>query len=285
MDAFYAVRNTTTKGSNATVSFSNVYKTPYSNFQLSNMSLSNPSLSTRSLYWMHIAVDALPFTPTTLQLSDKSISVYVNQTTTNIIVTFAMGGVIAVQPKTQLNLIASSNSSAIYWSAFRIDNLFCPLIAFRVVRTTQMAAMGQVTFDVVLLNEGNAWNVSANKFVTPYNGIYLFSFSGGIRYLNGIVINLNCNGSVIRRVQGAYGDLFSAGVDMMSKTAILSLTAANVIHISYVQKSILYSDATYHQVTFSGFYYNPIHKQPVSYSILYFSLDYIILIIFVLLYL
>ena len=212
---------------------------------------------------MHIAVDALPYTPTTLQLSDKSLSIYVSQTKTNVTVTLATSGVIIVQPNTQLNLVAFTNSSAIYWSAFRIDNLFCPLIAFRVVRTTSMTTMSKVTFDVVLFNEGNVWNASANIVFIPYDGIYMFSFSGGIRYRSGVSLNLNCNGAVIRRAPGTY-DAFDSGVDMVSKTAVLSLTTANVIHISYYQKSFLYSDTTYRPVTFSGFYYNPIHKQQVS---------------------
>ena len=238
--------------------------TPQSSFNPSTVSLINPSLVEQSLYWTHIAVDAPPFTPTILQLSDKSMSIYVNQTTTNVTVTLAISGVITVQPNTQLNFITFSNSSAIYWSAFRIDTLFNPLIAFRVVRTTSITSMSQVTFDKVMLNEGNVWNISANKFIAPYDGIYLFSFSGGIRYQSGAVIYLTRNTTELMQAPGAYGDVFFSGVDVVSKTCVLALKAADPIHLRYIQKSYLYSDATYRPITFSGFYYNPIHGQQVG---------------------
>ena len=264
IDAFNAIQNSTVIGSNTTASFNSVYKTPKCNFNQSSMSLNNPSSVTQSLYWIHIAVDAPPFTPTFLQLSDKSMSIYVNQTTTNVTVTLAISGVITAQPNTRLNLITFSNSSAIYWSACRIDTLFNPLIAFRVVSTISMTSTGQVTFDVVLLNEGNAWNISANKFVAPYDGIYLFSFSGGILYQNGAVMYLSCEKTKLMRAPGSYGDWFFSGVDLVSKTGIITLNATDPIHLHFTQTSYLYSDSTYRPITFSGFYYNPIHSQQVG---------------------
>ena len=264
LDAFNAIRNSTAIGSNTTVSFHSIDTTSQSNFNPSSMSLNNPSLIVQSLYWMHIAVDAPPFTPSTLQLSDKSMSIYVNQTTTNVTVTLAMSGVITVRSNTQLNLITFSNSSAIYWSAFRIDNLVYPLIAFRVVRTTSLTSMGQITFDMVLLNEGNAWNITGDKFMAPYDGIYLFSFSGGIRYQQGAVLYLARNTATLMRAPGAYGDIFQSGVDMVSKTCLLNLNATDLIHLNLIQRSFLYSDSTYRPITFSGFYYNPIRSPQVG---------------------
>ena len=264
LDAFNAIRNSTAIDLNIPVSFHSIDTTSQSNFNPSSMSLTNPSLVVQSLYWMHIAVDAPPFTSSTLQLSDKSMAIFVNQTTTNVTVTLAMSGVITVRPNTQLNLITFSNSSAIYWSAFRIDNLVYPLVAFRVVRTTSLTSMRQITFDMVLLNEGNAWNISESKFLAPYDGIYLFSFSGGIRYRKGAVLYLTRNTTELMMATGAYGDIFQSGVDLVSKTCLLNLNATDLIHLKLVQRPFLYSDSTYRPITFSGFYYNPIRSPQVG---------------------
>ena len=264
LDAFSVGRNLTASGSNMAVSFNDIFETQQSNFNETTMSLFIPASPALPLYWMHIAVDAPASTATTLFLSDLSMSVNVNQTTTSVAVTLAMSGVVKVQPGAQLNLIASTNTSATFWSAYRIDNLFCPLIAFRVVRSTPLTTQSLITFDTVLVNEGNAWNSVVNDFVAPAGGIYMFSFSGGIRFQMGIVLNLFCNGVMIRRAGGGYGDVFASGYDTLSRTALLSLKASDVVNLTLSQKSYLYSDSTNFQISFSGFYYSPVSRQQVS---------------------
>ena len=73
------------------------------------------------------------------------------------------------------------------WEGFNIDKItVMPPIAFNVVRQYGVwAANSQETvfpFDNVLVNSGKCWNGSANMFMAPVKGVYIFSFSATIKY-------------------------------------------------------------------------------------------------------
>ena len=254
----------TTNSTITAVRFDVVNVTSNSAFNTSDMSVAVQNSSSVSLYWMHIAVDVPPYTPTHVKISDSSLSIFANQTITNVIVTLAMNGIISIKPSNTIKLITASSSLATYWTGFRVDNLFCPLVAFRVVRNAPLTAAIQISFDVVLVNEGNAWNASANMFIAPYDGVYLFSQSGGIRYNTPAYIDLYLNGLIHRRAGGGLGQHFSAGVDMLSKTTVLNLKTNDYIYVKLNNNNYLYSDPINHQIAFSGFYYSPTSTQQVS---------------------
>ena len=264
LDAFNAVRSVSASSSASPVSFNNINATSQSNFNIASMSLSIPSSSNQSLYWMHIAADVPSSVQAIIKLSDISMTVYSTISVYAVTITMAMSGVIKVMPSTSLNLIASTSTSATYWAAFRIDNLFYPLVAFRVVRTSSITAQGQILFNTVLVNEGNAWNASAHKFIVPYDGIYLLSYSGGIQYMYGPALNLYRNGVQIRSAVGGFAKTAPTGYDTMLRSTVISLVANDVMHLTLSQESNLYCEATYRPISFSGFYYNPISTIQVS---------------------
>ena len=233
------------------------------------MSITVSNSSFASLYWMHIAVDVPPYTPTHVRISDASLSIFANQTNTNVTVTLAMNGIIGIQPGSTIKLITASSSLATYWTGFRINNLFSPVVAFRVVRNTPLTALVQITFDVVLVNEGNAWDASVNKFIAPHDGVYLFSYSGGIRYLKAPFIDFYINGTVVYRAAGGLSQYFDSGVDMLSKTTVLSLRKTDYIHLSLSNNDFMYSDSVNHQIAFTGFYYSPASIQQVRLTLFY----------------
>ena len=251
-------------GSSVAVYFDKVKISGSSRFNSTTMSVDASAASSLSLYWMHIAVDSPAFTATQVRLKNADLNIFTNQTSTNVATTLAMNGVIIVQPGSTIQMIATSNTLATYWSAFRIDNLFCPLVAFRVVRTIPVTLRVQITFDIILVNEGNAWNASTNEFIVPYDGIYLFSFSGGIRFQKAPYIELYVSETLVRRATGGLSQYFNSGVDILSKTCVLSLEAKDRVLVALNINNYLHSDPTNYQIAFTGFFYSLATKQQVS---------------------
>ena len=65
------------------------------------------------------------------------------------------------------------------WSAFLLDNLMYPLIAFRVRPPAGLITRqnSKLSFDDTNFNVGNAWSNTANIFSAPRAGVYIFSVS------------------------------------------------------------------------------------------------------------
>ena len=62
---------------------------------------------------------------------------------------------------------------------FRLDSFLQPLVAFRVVRTTKLYGLSSgsaLPFDDVIVNEGQGWDRTVNKFYAPVTGNYFVSF-------------------------------------------------------------------------------------------------------------
>ena len=83
---------------------------------------------------------------------------------------------------TNYSLFSSSSVGETAWLWFRLDTVMQQLVAFCVVKIAAQSisvAGGhpvQMTYDTVIVNEGNGWSINTNTFVAPKTGYYFISF-------------------------------------------------------------------------------------------------------------
>ena len=87
------------------------------------------------------------------------------------------------------------------WLGIRLDTIMTPLEAFYVIkRTSQQFNPGfQMTYDKVIVNEGNGWDSATHKFTALTSGVYYVSY--GIATIRGCcsyqaLLNLMVNSNV-----------------------------------------------------------------------------------------
>lgn len=139
----------------------------------------------RSLYWMHTGVEIPPLTPAYIRLSVAvSTSLSINTTSSdNNTQTISRSGLIQLEPGTHVSVVSDYNVTTTYWSGFALNTLMDPLVAFYVACSestlyNNVLMYGtHIKYDVVIVNEGNGWEINNNSFVTPHTGVYLFSVS------------------------------------------------------------------------------------------------------------
>ena len=175
--------------------------------------------------------------------------------------TLSRNAVIKIEPTTQLEMSTLFSIYSAFWSGFRLDTLFCPLIAFNVARTTSLTVTGQIIYDLILVNEGQGWQANSSSFIAPLDGLYVFFYSGGIMAGKNYYVDLLINGVAVRRAAGGLGFIFSSGTDITSKTSMLALKTGDNVSIANSISTPLFSDSNALQIAFSGFCYNPTSKQ------------------------
>ena len=244
------------------MTFNQINKTAGGSFNSNQMSLSlSKNVQDYSIYWMTIGVDAPANTKVYIALKNVNFTINANHTIVNVTETLMKNGVLEIPPQTQLTMISSFSVNSAYWSGFRLDTLFCPLVAFRAVRTTSVPLMGQIIYDLILVNEGGGFQVNTSAFLAPLKGIYVFAFSGGLFSGKNNVIDLIINNVVARKAAGGLGSALSSEMDMVVKTAVLALNAGDIITVNNTYNRLLYSDSINQQIAFSGYFHNPINKQ------------------------
>ena len=152
------------------------------------------------------------------------------------------------------------------WSAFLLDNLMYPLIAF-CARPSIGKVMNnnlKIDFEDTNFNIGNAWNSTADVFTAPRTGVYVFSVSFSViasvregisvivrnaEYQRIIIANNNHNGTI-----------------MTGKTFALYLSVGDTVYLNVVYNNQLYSD-NYYSMSFAGFLYEPLHTHKVIWSV------------------
>ena len=151
------------------------------------------------------------------------------------------------------------------WSGFKLDDLMTPLILFSVVRTTSYGiGYSVVPFEKVLINVGQRWNTCNNQFFVPRSGMYVLALSSASVP--------NATHSLYKRINDInmarmliYGGNFD-GIDISSHVLLLPLNADDLVKIFLFSSGPVYSDDNY-QTAFSGFLYEPVYGQSVTWCL------------------
>ena len=109
------------------------------------------------------------------------------------------------------------------------------LMLFQVVwcvarKTNSTGQLNPLDYEEVLVNEGNAWNISSNTVVIPHTGYYLVHFAVGIPANTIAVYNLYVGGSEM--ITSLYrGRTEHNGTDTIGKTILRKFRADDVLHV------------------------------------------------------
>ena len=186
-----------------------------------------------------------------------------NYTRVNKTDTMTLDGIIRLQANNLVTVISQYKTLGVYLSAFRLDNIINPLVAFSVACSASVTSTSQIVYDRIIENIGDGWNSSVSKFIAPYSGVYFFSWSCGITSTNFSNCRLFRNGNSVRFQQTGMRLYVQTGVDLMSMSFLLNLTTSNAVHVEVTVAPPAYSDPINLQNTFSGFYYSPKSRQQV----------------------
>ena len=219
--------------------------------------------SKASIYWMHFGADVPARTMANITLVGSPMNTLKTYSDLIQVDTIAREGVVSAQPY-DLNYIASLYSTQrVYWSGFRLDNYFSPLVAFYVARTSPISTIGYLSYDRTLINEGNGWNSTTNRFVAPYSGVYFFSVSLGQLPKNRTILQIFKNGAAVVTIGTAMANLMGSGQDLVGRSHLMSLNVNDYVE-TYFSEGNPFSDSTNLQISFSGFFYNLTTGQQVS---------------------
>ena len=162
-----------------------------------------------------------------------------------------------------LSLVSGTSMSDFYlrqasWSAFLLDNIMYPLIAFCARPSSGTSVNINIDFTVTSLNVGNAWNSATDKFTAPQSGIYVFRVNIGAvsGYSSHATVQVN---NVAQQSVGIWSNNHN-GNDQTGKTFALSLTAGNTVSID--AGGSIYSD-DFFITSFAGFLYEPLEWSQV----------------------
>ena len=149
---------------------------------------------------------------------------------------------------------------------FRIDNLFCPLVAFEVQTSTNAQlpsneGLTTIFFDVVLVNEGQGYQINNSVFVAPIAGTYFFSISSP----GEVILEINtqrklliCNCANIQ----------NRGVTVVRGSAMFILQQNDVIQLKTSAHPRLPIVSDENGITkFQGFLYKPKNAIQVAWSV------------------
>ena len=278
MDAFSAMKKTGQSGGDDSVTFDSIFTTPGSSFNRSTSSLTPTSAA---IYWMHLSIDVPSFTRAYMYLNglaQEKFAIVKNHTLLDATDTMNRDGVVNVTAKAAVTLVciyptvATTGITQPLWAAFRMDNLFRPLIAFHVALSTFLFATANVTatrlqpiaYDLVLLNSGNGWNGSA--FVVPQQGTYFLCFGAQFSTSTSFPstgIYLSINGTRWMAAQSGLMERLkkTKDVDLTTKCCLVNLNAGD--GVSMTTDLTLRTDTSVFGTYFTGFLYNPISKLQV----------------------
>ena len=150
------------------------------------------------------------------------------------------------------------------WSAFLLDYLMYPLIAFcaRPPAGTVTNTNSKIDFTVTSLNVGNAWNSTTDTLIAPRTGVYVFSLSFAVERGQKYSVWVQVNNGNVQRVLIA--DSYHNGYIMAGKTLALSLSAGDTVAL--IGNGQSYSD-NFYTMSFAGFLYEPLNSPKVIWSV------------------
>ena len=229
-----------------------------------------------SVYWMHVAIDVPVNTPISYRLSGFSDNFIVHKTASlPAMTTISKAAVVKVSKGQQIKLLSwcsCFNGSVIpqpYWVGFRIDNIVSSLVYFSVARSTPTLIQSDstpISYDVTYANVGNWWIPASSQFVPRQDGIFYFTFSGGVKSIS--------SGTFIISLQKDFSDLCSAvagvakivtgtAVDLVTRTCFTLVRQNQVINTVFTNTGPVFSEPVILETTFSGFMHSSIYVNEV----------------------
>ena len=223
------------------------------------------------LYWFHLSVGVPENSATYLRLNDLVSPTVISAS--NSIFTPENGVTIdsiqIVSPSTILTVsttctIFSSQNFETSLLGIRLDNIMSPMKAFS-VRTSCIFTSTQfslISFDQILINEGNLFISDGNKFTTTERGTYIFSLNMNISPTH---LRLTVNNKTIKNLS-ARG---FQGFTVLSSRAMgmVTLKEHDVIQLETMQHHGVIIQAVKTIITFTCFLYNPISYNHIAWSV------------------
>ena len=234
----------------------------------------NPPMS--GIYFFHLSSGLMPHTGINIEMRTSS-SVLITRLyqTSTIHNGYDMTSVAFIGTLTKdspiylyINTGATTSDSLrqTSWSAFLLDNLVDPLIAFCVHPPAGLitAKNSTLEFSVTTFNIGNAWNNATNTFTAPRAGVYIFRVSFSVTATNSNGVKIIVKNTLYQRIF-----LFCTnhnGNMMTEKTFALLLSVGDTIYLdAYYANNSLYSDN--YVTSFAGFLYEPLNSHKVIWSV------------------
>lgn len=227
----------------------------------------------RSLYWMHIGVEITPLTPAYVRLfttTNTSLSIKTTSTENNT-QTISISGLVQLEPGTQMSLISGHNVTAAYWLGFTLNKWLDPLVAFYVacsestLYNSVLMYNTHIRYDVVIFNEGNAWDTGNSRFVAPRDGVYLFSAniefeSSGKHDMRLVLVEkyIEATGYI-----AGLAKINEAQSNMVSASGPKDLKRNVSVWVKFMSNDIKHSNPKAKASSLSAFYYSPVSNTRV----------------------
>ena len=254
----------------ASSQFNVIFNTIYYDNRSTDFDKSSATLliAPHSCYWMHLGIDVPELGQVSASLS-KNFSLTKTCNTLEGKDTVSKEGIVCFATENHMKVTSRFPSLSVYWAGFQLDAIFDPLIATYVTRSSSVKNTNEtIAFDNVLYNFGQAWDIRFNHFRAPFDGIYYFSFSGGILPDTGLIIDLKRNGEKLCAALGGMGKInVKNGFDLVSKSCFVKLKKDDKIQLCD-RVDLIYSDPINQQISLAGFYFSPICDQKVNLLIL-----------------
>ena len=222
------------------------------------------TVSSNKSYWTHISIDVPPKTKAYAGLfgPDNNLKLIKSHTDFSQLDTMSKNGFITLKTGEQLSAMSNFVSQSFHWVAFRLDNLFHPLVAFSVARNNHLTMLGRITYNVILTNIGWAWNESFNFFLAPKRAQYFFSLSSVMFHTAPTTVNefvFVVNEMKIQYFKTGAASLISQGIDLVSMSCFVQMKSGDKLS-TVLNSGFLFNNATnLYQTTLSGFMYNIPH--------------------------
>ena len=274
LDAFYAIRSNITspaQSNDVLASSKLILFTNFSSFSNTNGSGFTPSGIRCSpiprLYWLHVGVDVGRFQVSSNFTSSRNGTSLVILSTQNELSGMdrvTRDGIIQLDVGEQMNCFSNSSLDN-FWSGFRLDSLMNPLVAFYVGRTTSWSTSGTaVVYDRIMVNVGNGWNSTYNRFIAPLDGSYYFSWSFGYEAGNSPTMQIFINGTSKLSATAGVGSAITTGIGIAAKSYVVTMAKYDYLEVRSGNVP-LYSDESNFQITLGGFLYSPVKGSWVNF--------------------
>ena len=231
------------------------------------------------LYWFHWSVGLMSGWSTTVTLAGGPRQPKILRTFTNHLpgspVTTSRDELIQLQGGHQLWLnsnapLYSDQFMQTSFTGFLLDNLFSPLVAFHVARSSSMTNANygsKLAYNVELVDTHNAWNPSKYEYVVPVAGVYVISIMTGVYQKDIFSHAFYIEGNELFSSSFTYTSTAHTGQMTISRTVIIPLNAGDRLYSQFtISGSSIYSDSDY-QTAFMGFLYSPALFSPMAWCI------------------
>ena len=126
---------------------------------------------------------------------------------------------------------------------------------FTVLKTSSQTDGGVVTFDTVITNAADHYDINTNKFTCQIPGYYMFTFSIGSREDDGPWVRLIKNGDVVVDAYAYPASASSGYRNMITNSALLLLASGDQVWLHKrfsEQDRQIFGDPNWKWTTFSG---------------------------------